>query len=37
MSDLSSPPALNWRDLLWRILVTLVLLLVLAGLGAHLS
>lgn len=31
MSDLLVPPAFELRDLLWRILVTIVLLLILAG------
>jgi hypothetical protein len=31
VSDLLVPPAFELRDLLWRILVTIVLLLILAG------
>jgi hypothetical protein len=35
VSDLLVPPAFELRDLLWRILVTIMLLLILAGPGAR--
>jgi hypothetical protein len=35
VSDLIVPPAFELRDLLWRILVTIMLLLILAGPGAR--